>query len=212
MVRIVCLVIGYIFGMFQTAYILGKTHGIDIREHGSGNSGTTNAMRVMGTKAGLIVFFGDLLKALLAILFVTLVFSKSHPEIIYLLKVYTFAGLVLGHDFPFYMHFKGGKGVAVVAGFVFTFHWTFLPVALAAFFVPFLITHFVSLGSIIVYSVTFILMVIEGQLGWYGQTQAVNIEMYVIQGLLTFMAIYRHRANIVRLMKGTESKTFLFKK
>ena len=63
--RIVCLVIGYVFGLFQTAYILGKSKGIDIRDYGSGNAGTTNAMRILGTKAGLIVFLGDMLKALI---------------------------------------------------------------------------------------------------------------------------------------------------
>ena len=107
LLRIVCLVIGYVFGMFQTAYILGRSKGIDIREHGSGNAGTTNAMRILGKKAGLIVFLGDLLKSLLALLLVGFLFGESHPEAVYLLKVWTFAGVVLGHDYPFYMNFKG---------------------------------------------------------------------------------------------------------
>ena len=64
MVRVICLLIGYVFGLFQTAYFYGKAHGIDIRQHGSGNSGTTNALRVLGTKAGLIVFAGDCLKCM----------------------------------------------------------------------------------------------------------------------------------------------------
>ena len=110
LLRIVCLVIGYVFGMFQTAYILGRSKGIDIREHGSGNAGTTNAMRILGKKAGLIVFLGDLLKSLLALLLVGFLFGKSHPEAVYLLKTWTFAGVVLGHDYPVYMNFKGGKG------------------------------------------------------------------------------------------------------
>ena len=94
--RIVCLVIGYVFGLFQTAYLLGKSKGIDIREHGSGNAGTTNAMRILGPKAGLTVFLGDMLKSLIAILLVGALFGKSHPEAVYLLKVWTFAGVVLG--------------------------------------------------------------------------------------------------------------------
>ena len=112
--RFVCLVIGYVFGIFQTAYILGRSKGIDIREYGSGNAGTTNAMRILGTKAGLIVFLGDMIKSLLALLLVGFLFGKSHPEAVYLLKTWTFAGVVLGHDYPFYMNFKGGKGVAVM--------------------------------------------------------------------------------------------------
>ena len=67
MERIICLAIGYLFGLFQTAYIYGKMHGIDIRQHGSGNAGTTNTLRVLGTKAGLIVFAGDVLKCIFAI-------------------------------------------------------------------------------------------------------------------------------------------------
>ena len=107
------LIIGYIFGLFQTAYIVGKAKGIDIRNYGSGNSGTTNALRVMGSKAGVIVFLVDMLKSILAILAVQLVFGRTAPELIWVLKMYAFAGCVLGHDYPFYMNFRGGKGVAV---------------------------------------------------------------------------------------------------
>ena len=184
--RFVCLVIGYAFGIFQTAYILGRSKGIDIREYGSGNAGTTNAMRILGTKAGLIVFLGDMIKSLLALLLVGFLFGKSHPEAVYLLKTWTFAGVVLGHDYPFYMNFKGGKGVAVMAGYVFGFHWIFIPVGILLFFVPYLTTKFVSLGML--------------------------LEIIVIQGFLTAMAWYRHRANIGRLLSGTERKTYIFKR
>ena len=81
--RIMCLVIGYFFGLFQTAYIYGKMHGIDIREHGSGNSGTTNALRVLGKKAGLIVFLGDLLKATAACVIARIVGTLYFPDIVY---------------------------------------------------------------------------------------------------------------------------------
>ena len=211
--RILCLAIGYVFGMFQTAYILGKTKGIDIRDYGSGNAGTTNAMRILGTKAGFTVFAGDLLKSVLALLLVGLLFGKSHPDTVYLLKEWAFAGVVLGHDFPFYMNFKGGKGVAVMAGYGFGFHWSFIPTALVLFFVPYTLTHFVSLGSLLVYGGTFIQLLIEGQLGMFkGHAQSTLIEIYVIQFLLTFMAYYRHRENIKRLLNGVERQTFIFKK
>ena len=210
--RGVCLVIGYIFGLFQTAYILGKSKGIDIRDYGSGNAGTTNAMRILGTKAGLIVFIGDMLKALLALLLVGAIFGKSHPEAVYLLKVWTFAGVVLGHDYPVYMNFKGGKGVAVMAGFVFGFHWSFIPTGLALFFIPYLTTKFVSLGSLLLYMGTFIQLIIEGKMGMFGVSGAQLTEIIVIQGFLTFMAWFRHRANIKRLVTGTERKTYIFKR
>ena len=207
--RIVCLLIGYVFGNFQSAYLLGKRRGIDIREHGSGNSGSTNALRVMGTRAGLTVFIGDALKSLLAILLVSLLF-RGRQDIIYLLKLYAFAGVVLGHDYPCFMSFKGGKGVAAAAGFVISFHWTFLPVAIMMFFVPFLTTHFVSLGSLLVYAGILVQMIVLGQRGFFGAAQPVLNEMYVLTALLAAMAYWKHRANIVRLLKGTESKTFLF--
>ena len=114
--RIVCLLIGYGFGLFQTGYFYGKRNGIDIRKHGSGNAGTTNALRTMGKKAGAITLLGDCMKAVLAILLVTLIFQKGHPEEIMLLKLYAGAGCVLGHNFPFYMNFKGGKGIAASVG------------------------------------------------------------------------------------------------
>lgn len=109
MERLICLVIGYVFGLFQTAYFYGKAHGIDIREHGSGNSGTTNALRVLGTKAGLIVFAGDCLKCMIAVWIVRLTFGQSHPETLYLLCLYAGMGAILGHNYPFYMNFKGEK-------------------------------------------------------------------------------------------------------
>ncbi len=212
-IRVLCLAIGYAFGLFQTAYILGKRSGIDIRNYGSGNAGTTNMMRVKGTKAGIMVFFGDLLKCFFAVWLVWLLFHNSHPESVYLLKTYAFAGCVLGHDFPFYMNFKGGKGVASLAGFVMSFHWTLFPVCAFLFFVPFLTTHFVSLGSLMVYGGMFLQIIFEGQLGMFGETpQNLLIEMYVVQLLLTALAYYRHRANIVRLATGTEKKTYLKKK
>ena len=210
--RIICLAIGYAFGLFQTAYILGKSKGIDIREHGSGNAGTTNAMRILGPKAGLTVFLGDMLKSLLAILLVGFLFGKSHPEAIYLLKVWTFAGVVLGHDYPVYMNFRGGKGVAVMAGFVFGFHWSFIPTGILLFFLPYLTTKYVSLGSLLLYLGIFIQFVIEGKMGMFHVSGAMLAEMILIQGLLTFMAWFRHRANIGRLLSGNERKTYILRR
>lgn len=210
MLRLVALAIGYAFGLIQGAYIIGKMHGIDIREYGSGNAGTTNAMRVLGTKAGITVFFIDALKCVAAIAVVTLLFGNAHPEIKYLLKVYTLAGVVLGHDYPLYMKFRGGKGVAVATGMTLAFHWTFLPIAVIVFFVPFLLTHYVSFGSLCLYSSFLIAMIIEGSMGMYAPaSQASLIEMYIVFGLLVCLTFYKHRANIGRLVHGTERKTYI---
>ena len=88
--RILALLIGYLLGNFQTAFIYGKLHGIDIREHGSGNAGTTNTLRVLGTKAGLIVFAGDLLKAVLAVVITKLIFMGRYED----MKQYLFDNLL----------------------------------------------------------------------------------------------------------------------
>jgi len=211
--RLICLVIGYCLGLFQTAYFYGKMKGIDIRQHGSGNAGTTNTLRVLGTKAGLIVLAGDILKTILAVVVVMLIFGKSNPETIYLLKLYAGAGAILGHNFPFYMNFKGGKGIAATAGIIISFHPYFIVVGAILFFGAFITTHYVSLGSLLVYAGLMIQMVVCGQMGLFeGMTQANLIEMYIVTAFLTVMAYYKHRANIVRLIKGEERKTYLKKK
>lgn len=210
LLRILCLGIGYCFGCLQWAYLIGRAKGIDIRQYGSGNSGTTNAMRVMGNKTGYIVFFLDLGKSLLCLILIHALFGRSYPELVYLLKMWAFAGIVIGHDFPFYMNFKGGKGVAVIAGFVIGFHPSLLPIACVGFFLPFFLTHYVSFGSLCVYATTFVAVVIEGLCGLYHVGDpAMLAEMDAIMGILTFMAFYRHRANIERLKNGTERKMYL---
>ena len=212
MERIVCILIGYVFGLFQTSFFYGKMKGIDIREHGSGNAGTTNTIRVLGTKAGLLVLAGDILKCIMAILLCGALFDASHPQEVYLLKLYAAAGAILGHNFPFYLHFKGGKGIAATAGLILAFHPYFIPVGVILFFGAFLTTHYVSLGSLLVYAGLMIQMVVCGQMGLFHAPQAILNEMYILTALLTALAYYKHRENIVRLVKGQERKTYLTKK
>lgn len=213
MIRVLCLIIGYLFGLIQTAYFYGKSKGIDIREHGSGNSGTTNALRVMGTKAGLIVFAGDCLKCIVAVVIVRLLLGKIYPEVIDLLSLYTASGCILGHNYPFYMNFKGGKGIAATAGLIISLHPLLIPMGLIAFFGTFILTHYVSLGSLLVYAGLMVEIVILGQNGFFeGLTQVQLYEMYAITFLLAVMAYWKHKDNIVRLLKGNERKTYLFKK
>ncbi len=213
MERVICLIIGYVFGLFQTAYFYGKMHGIDIRQHGSGNAGTTNTLRVLGTKAGLIVLAGDCLKCMAAIWVVKLLFGASHPEIVYLLKLYAAAGAILGHNYPFYLGFKGGKGIAATAGLILAFHPYFIVMGVAVFFGIFFTTHYVSLGSLLVYVGLMIEMVVCGQMGLFaGMSQIQLYEMYGITAFLAIMAYWKHRENIVRLLHGNERKTYLTKK
>ncbi len=213
MERVICLLIGYGFGLFQTAYFYGKAHGIDIRQYGSGNSGTTNALRVLGTKAGLIVLAGDCLKCMAAVWVSRLVFGGSHPDMIYLLSLYAGAGAILGHNFPFYMHFKGGKGIAATAGLILSFHPYFIVMGVTVFFGIFFTTHLVSLGSLLVYLGFVIEMVVCGQMGVFaGMTQGQLWEMYAVSLFLALLAYWMHRQNIVRLIHGNERRTYLLKK
>lgn len=209
MERIICLAIGYVLGLFQTAYIYGKLHGIDIRNYGSGNAGTTNTLRTLGTKAGLIVLFGDIMKCILSVVLASAIFGKTHPDTIYLLKIYAAAGAILGHNFPFYLGFKGGKGIAATAGMILSFHPYLIPMGIIIFFGIFFTTHYVSLGSLLVYAGFMIELIVLGQMGTFGMPQAALNEMYVVAGFLTVMAYYKHKDNIKRLLGGTERKTYL---
>jgi len=213
MERVICLLIGYVFGLFQTAYFYGKAHGIDIRQHGSGNAGTTNTLRVLGTKAGLIVLAGDCLKCMAAVWIVRLLFGETHPDTIYLLSLYAGAGAILGHNYPFYMGFKGGKGIAATAGLILAFHPYFIVMGVVVFFGIFFTTHYVSLGSLLVYAGFLIEMVICGQAGLFvGMTQLQLYEMYGLTAALAALAYWKHRQNILRLLHGNERKTYLTKK
>ncbi|MCI8947947.1 MAG: glycerol-3-phosphate 1-O-acyltransferase PlsY [Lachnospiraceae bacterium] len=212
MERVICLGIGYLLGNFQTAYIYGRMHGVDIRQMGSGNAGTTNTLRVFGAKAGLIVFVGDVLKCAIAVVAARLLFGGSRPDILYLLMLYGAAGAILGHNFPFYLGFRGGKGIAATAGLIAAFHPAFIPMGIVLFFSVFVTTHYVSLGSLLIYAGFMVQLVVMGQMGVFGMDQAALLELYAIGGFLTVMAYVKHRANIGRLLKGEERKTYLFKK
>lgn len=213
MERLICLVIGYVCGLFQTAYIYGRAHGIDIRQHGSGNAGTTNTMRTLGTRAGLIVLAGDIIKCMLAIFICQFLFGKNQPEMLYLYKLYAAAGAILGHNFPFYLGFKGGKGIAATAGLILAFHPWFIPVGAILFFGTFLTTHYVSLGSLLVYAGFMVQLIIMGEGGFFpGMVRPGLNELYLLGGLLTVMAAVKHRKNIAGLLQGNERKTYLGRK
>ena len=212
MIRLVCLLIGYVFGCFQTSYIYGRMHGIDIRQHGSGNAGTTNSLRVLGKKAGAIVLLCDIMKTGLAITLVRILFKEQYGEIIYLLSIYAAAGCILGHNFPFYLGFKGGKGIACTAGLILFFHPYLIIPQVITFFGTFLTTHYVSLGSLLVQVVLVAEMIIFGQMGVWNMEQPALNELYIVTVLLAILAFWGHRANIDRLIHKKERKTYLSKK
>lgn len=197
---VLCLFIGYIFGCFQTGYIYGKCHGIDIRQYGSGNAGTTNTLRVLGKKAGYITYLGDALKAIIAILLVEhLVYGQLLvPSLSFqLLLAYTGLGVAFGRDYPFYLKFKGGKGIAVTSGVMLALDLRIGLIGIIGFFIIFFATRYVSVGSLYM-SLAFpvcVLIFYPGQ--WH---------LFAVSVVFWLMAWMRHRENIKRLLHGNENR------
>lgn len=205
MSRIICLAAGYLFGLFQTGYLYGRLHHVDIRTKGSGNSGSTNVLRVMGVKAGAVVFLGDFLKTLIPCLIVKAVFG-GQSETASLMVLYTALGVILGHNYPFYMGFKGGKGIAAMAGLIAAMDIRVMVMCLAAFILIVAVTRFVSLGSLAVAVIFLASMVFFGQRGDYGVGSQYLNEFYIVAACISGLAFWRHRANIIRLAHGEENK------
>ena len=204
----ICLLIGYAFGLIQTGYLMGKIYKIDIREQGSGNAGTTNALRVLGWKIGLVTFLIDMLKCIGAVLLVRFIFQEN--ALVQLLAIYTGLGVTLGHNFPFYMKFKGGKGIAVMGALiiitsVFTNPMLTL-IPLVVFVSTVVLTRYVSLGSLQIAVLFLGLIIFYGQMGDIGLGEWNLIELYAVVFVLVLLAWYKHWENIKRLLSGTENR------
>jgi glycerol-3-phosphate acyltransferase PlsY len=192
LLRIICLVIGYVLGCIQTSYIIGRIKGIDLRNYGSGNLGATNALRVMGKKLGLITFACDILKAVAAFMIAKYALSQGD-----LGGLYAGFGVVVGHNWPFYLKFRGGKGIAVTFGLMLCIEpWISLIVLIIAIAVIAL-TKYVSLGSILAMLSMALIAVVK----YYSEP-----EMMILLLLISLIAIVKHRSNIKRLLAGTENK------
>ena len=207
MERLICVMIGYVFGLLQTGCLYGKMHNIDIRKQGSGNAGTTNALRTMGWKAGVVTLLGDAFKCVFAVLLVRMIYKGTHGDMLPLLAMYAGMGAVLGHNYPFYMKFKGGKGIATTAGLLLSTTNAWMVVICLAVFVGIVAgTKYVSVGSLAGVILYLGEVVYLGQTGVYGIAQNYLYEMYGIAAFLMLSAFFKHRANIKRLLSGTENK------
>jgi len=195
----ICLVIGYLVGSFSTGYVIGLINHVDIREMGSGNAGTTNAFRTLGKKAGIITFLGDFLKAFLLLLLVRFVIYKD-IEYVKLLELICGFGCVLGHNFPVWLKFHGGKGIAVTAGVFVAIDPLILPFGIPLFAILVLTTKYVSVGSLAVLTLFPIWNAIRFT------DQPYYWAIVTVSCMYTVMAFFQHRQNIVRLMNGTENK------
>jgi glycerol-3-phosphate acyltransferase PlsY len=204
--RMAALAIGYICGMFLSGYFIGKSKDVDIRTQGSGNVGTTNTMRILGVRMGAITLLGDCLKSVVAVLVVWLLFHRSLGDHVRLLELYGAVGAVLGHDFPVYMHFKGGKGIAASFGMLLAVFPTLLPAAIVVFAVAVGLTKYVSLGSILACLVVVIEVYAFGAFGWLDVWGSDLIEAQILLTLAAILAVFLHRSNIKRLYAGTENR------
>ena len=188
----IILVIGYLLGSISTGVVISKALSkTDIRTHGSGNAGTTNMLRVLGRKAALLTFIGDMLKGIIAVFIGKWLVGG---ELGGLLGV---VGAVLGHYYPLYFGFKGGKGIATSFGsLLFVFPVQAL-LAFTVFLILVGITHYVSVGSVAAAIVLPLLVVF---------TRFAQPQLWIITACIGASVVWRHRANIQRLMNHTESK------
>lgn len=203
--RLLAVLLGYSFGCLPIGYLVGKIRGVDIRKHGSGNTGATNTLRTIGLGAALITFFGDSVKTILAIFLAAFLFENSGNDIL-IIQLYAGIGAVLGHNFPFYFKFKGGKGIACTAGTAFVLFPEVVPLCVLAFLICILVTRYVSLGSIIMVVLYLIQVFVYNYFGFLGVLESSVFEYNILSVLLGALAIFQHRENIVRLCKGTENK------
>lgn len=193
--RIILVITGYAFGLIQSGYYYGRLHGMDIREYGSGNVGATNSLRVLGPKAGALVLACDFLKAFVPVLIVGIIW-KNDP-LRFVLMIYTGLGVMLGHNFPVQLHFKGGKGVASTAGMLFAIDWRLGVILVVIFAIITLTTRLVSLASITVMMLFIIAVLLFSDKG---------MEFSILVIIICGMSIIRHASNIERLLKGTEKQ------
>ncbi len=196
-------VLAYLLGSLNFGVILSKAKGEDVREKGSGNAGTTNMLRNYGKGLAALTILGDMLKVVAAI-YIAYCFFPVAKDIDYipgvdnvmLLKSYTGLFCVLGHIFPCYFKFKGGKGVATSGGMVFAIDWRIALILLAVFILIVLITKYVSLGSIVMAILYPVLIFAFHR----------SIVLAAIASVFTLIVLIAHRENIKKLIHGTENK------
>lgn len=201
------VLIAYLLGSLPFSVWIGKLfYGIDVREHGSGNAGTTNTLRVLGFKAAIPVLILDILKGFLAVRainFFDIPFDHDSSTFI-VMKMVVGLIAVIGHIYPIFAGFKGGKGVATIFGVVIAMHWGGALAGFAVFAVTLYITRYVSLGSILG-SIAFGIMDFTGELLKYGKDES-RVAMLVFSVAVPALILFTHRSNIKRLRSGTENK------
>lgn len=212
------IILSYLVGSIPTSIIISKlSHGIDIREHGSGNAGGTNVMRVLGWKKGLLVILLDALKGAVAVVFVArlhyggLPFQNVSPfDDFTLVQIIAGIAAVIGHIWTIFAGFRGGKGIATALGMLIMIITIDMLVAVGIFIIVVTISRYVSLGSILAaLSIPFTLIFRENILNDHIQSYGTILPFVVAVSLLV---VFTHRKNVMRLINGTESKISFKKK
>jgi len=197
--NILGLILAYLIGSFPSAVVIGKMfYGIDVREYGSGNAGATNTFRVLGKKAGIPVLILDVAKGFIAVKLAYFIgdYEPLSPNFIDLELALAVCGL-LGHIFPIYVGFRGGKGVATMLGILIAVHPKAALICAGVFLLSLFITGYVSFSSILS-GLTFPVVIMV----FYSTNSSINIFSLAV----TIMILVTHQRNIERLMKGEESR------
>jgi glycerol-3-phosphate acyltransferase PlsY len=203
----ILLVLAYLIGSIPTAVWVSKwVYGIDIREHGSGNAGATNAFRILGSKAGAGVMFGDMMKGFLAVKLSMLSPFPVLSEPFVNLQIFLGLAAVLGHIFPIWAEFRGGKGIATLFGMILSIHPKVAASLVLVFFLMLLLTRYVSLSSITA-SIAFPLMIL---FIFNADAQELSYRLFAIA--TAFLVVLTHHKNIGRLISGNENKVPFFRK
>ena len=197
-IYIVISLIAYFIGSISFSVIFSrKFAGFDVREKGSGNAGTTNVLRSVGKKAAAITLVCDILKGVIAI-GIAIIASKIWKEVnVEILKYLAGFFAILGHTFPIFFEFRGGKGVATALGVLITLNWKVGLICLVFGVILIALTRMVSVGSIMSAILFPVLIVFMG---------SVKFEAIIISTLIAMLVVFNHRTNIQRLKNGTENK------
>lgn len=200
------LPIAYLLGSVPSSVWIGKRFfGVDVREHGSGNAGATNTFRVLGKQAGSIVLALDILKGWIATQLPVWLGQSTNIDSLFLWQMAFGLCAIMGHIYSVFLNFKGGKGVAASLGMAISLHWAASLIAVVVFLLVLLVSHFVSLGSMLA-TLAFALVVNFELLG------ATSVYFKYFSWFMVALVIYTHRSNIKRLLGGNENKVYLFGK
>jgi len=207
--NILFLLLAYMIGAFPSAVWLGRTfYNTDVREYGSGNAGATNTFRTLGAKAGVPVLLMDILKGWLAVNLVYFVTDNQlfSDEKFFEIKLVLGIAAVIGHLFPVYTGFRGGKGIATMLGFMLGVYWQAALLSALVFIITFLISKYVSLSSIIAsLAFPFIVIVILG-------INNTNTSLIIFSIFVPILSLITHQKNIERLIRREENKAKFGKK